>query len=702
MKYKITAFLCIFAFVLSLSACNVGNNDWDTPSNQNMPTTDLDDDNSTFGTNLENTGAFDGYFEEETQEVTILCVSGTKNAYKIENNTITFTSVSEDSVYSISGQFKGNIIIDTGNEHKFDLEMQNLSLACENTSPITVLSGSEVSLTAKNGYKNYIYDNREAIDDTDETLYSGAIYSLVDLEICGKGELTLVSENNNGIHTKDDLQVKNLTLFVSCVDNALKGNDSVTIEDANLTLIATQGDGIKTTNSTISDKGKQRGTVTITGGTHTIYSACDGIDASYNVIIDSENTTLNIYTDKYSNYSEEVTDVSEEVYYIRFTSSSYSYSVKYYNSDEDYTWVNATYHSMVSGGRSNYYYYSLPKITEYEKMKFFIYTSDMKMGQEADCYLATDYLSPNSAYDTFALTSYGYQWGYSWTNYTTQAQSGGFGGPGGMNHGNTDKGDHSTKGIKASNEIQILNGTVNIKAYDDAIHANNDSTLENSETPTGNIILNAGVITLYSNDDGIHADGDLTIQGGTISVSNSYEGLEGKHVIINGGFISVISKDDGINATTTSDTAISIKAGTLYVYAGGDGIDSNSRASYQGIVFKGGNTVVISTSSGNSAIDTENGYSYDGGRVVAIMPSGGMSSEATHASSFSSIGTKKTISLSSDSYLTVKANGQNSVTVKMPCDINNGMMVYLGSTSIFVKTDNSCDLELDVNSVLWQ
>lgn len=704
MKKYICLILTAF-IVLSLSACKLDNNEWDTPSNQNIPTSDLGDDNLSFGTDLEDAGIFDGYFEEDTQNIEILCVSGTKDAYKIENDTITFTNVSEDSVYSISGQFKGNIVIDIGDGYKFDLEMRSLSLISKNINPITVLSGNKVSLTAKNEYKNYIYDNREAIED--ETLYSGAIYSLCDLEICGKGELTIVSQSNNGIHSKNDLEVKNLTLFVSCVDNALKGNDSVTIESGNLTLIATQGDGIKTTNSNISDKGNQRGTISILGGTHTIYSACDGIDASYNVIIDNESTILNIYTDKYSNYSEEITDVSENVYYIRFTSSSYSYSVKYYNSDKDYTWVNAEYHSKVSGGRSNYYYYSLPKLAEYEKLQFFIYTSDMEQGQDTDYYLATELLTPNTAYDTFALTSYGYQWGYSWTNYTTQIQGGGFGsghggpgGMGGMNDGNTDKGDHSTKGIKASNEIQILNGTINIKAYDDAIHANNDTTLENSNTPTGNIIVNNGIVTIYSNDDGIHADGTLTIQNGTITISNSYEGLEGSQITIDGGFISVISKDDGINATNTSNTAITINGGTLYVYAGGDGIDSNSRASYQGILFNGGNTVVISTSGGNSAIDTESGYTYNGGRIVAIMPSGGMSSEATHASNFSSIGASKSASLSSGDFLTIKAGGNTSVTIKMPCSLN-GKIIYLGNNSISVSTENESDLAFDSNNIFW-
>ena len=108
-----------------------------------------------------------------------------------------------------------------------------------------------------------------------------------------------------------------------------------------------------------------------------------------------------------------------------------------------------------------------------------------------------------------------------------------------------------------------------------------------------------GTITAYSNDDGLHADGTLSVNAGTVSVTNSYEGVEGANVNISDGYVSVNAKDDGVNATTTTGTAVSISGGTLYIYCSGDGIDSNSRTSYQGIVFSGGNTVVISNSNGN-------------------------------------------------------------------------------------------------------
>ena len=667
---------------------------------------DLGDDTRTFGEDVEKLGAYDGYFESASKDAVVKCISGTKNAYKLEGTTLTFTSVAEDSVYSISGTFRGNIVIDTGDDFKFDLELHGFSLVCSDTNPITVKSGDEVAIKAKKGTKNYIYDMRAAIDQADETLYSGAIYSVVDLEISGKGELTVVSENNNGIHTKDDLQVKNLTLLVACIDNSLKGNDSVEIENANTTLIASGGDCIKTSNSNISDKGNQRGTVSFVGGTHTLYAACEGIDAAYNVTVDENTTVLNIYTDKYSNYSTEVTATSSDTNYIRFTSNKYYFAVKYYNSEIDYVWVNAEYHSKVSGGRTTYYYYSYPKMPEYSKQQFFIYETEEQRGQEDECLVMSDYLTPNSGCDTFALTQSYNGLMYQWTNYTTKIQSGGFGGPGGgpggfggMGDGNTDKGDRSTKGIKAGNAIIINAGVVNVKSYDDAIHANNTSTLENGASPLGNVTVNGGTVTVYSNDDGVHADGTLSIKSGTLTVTNAYEGLEGAQVQISGGYVSVLSKDDGINATTTQGTAVSISGGTLYIYCTGDGIDTNSRTADVGIVISGGRTVVISNSGMNSALDTENGYTYNAGSLVAIMPQGGMSGEATHCDNFSSIGTSKRMSVSAGSYLVVGIN-DTTATVKMPVSISANVIV-LGSSSASIATETATSLTLDENGVAW-
>lgn len=701
---KKTILAILIAIMLVLSAC--GRQGQADTSNTAGTTGSLGGFDDAYGEELNDMGIYDGHFEEANQAPVITCVSGTAGCYQIDGGTITFTQISEDSVYTISGQLKGNIIIDVGDDYQFDLELHGFTVISDSTNPIMVLSGEEVSITAKKEYENYIYDERQALDETDDSLHSGAIHADVDLEIRGKGKLTVVSEFNNGIHSKDDLKVKNLTLSIICADNALKGNDSVTIENATTTLISTNGDGIKTSKSDISDKGNQRGSVTISGGIHNIYAACDGIDAAYDVVITDDSTVLNIYTDKYSAYSNEITAVDKDHYYIRFQHNSYQYSVKYYNSDEDFCWVDAQYHSTVSGGRTSYYYYSYPIMTGYSKVQFFIYSANQALSQDTEYIACTDYLSLNSAYDTFALTARGNQLNYQWTSYTTtitenQFGPGGPGGPGGMGEGNTDKGDYSTKGIKANNQITIQGGTIAIKSYDDAIHANSDNALENGASPLGNIKIEAGNILLYSNDDGIHADGTLTIPGGNVRIENSYEGLEGSFVEIQNGDISVISSDDGVNATTTSGNAVHILGGTVYIRSGGDGIDSNSRASYTGIVFDGGNTVVISTSGGNSAIDSEQGYTYNGGSVLAIMPNGGMTNEVTHCKDFGSVATRASVSATGGEYIAVKVNSSLTVTVQMPVGIN-GLAVYLGSTAADIEVIGSSSVILNGNGVRWE
>ncbi len=643
---------------------------------------------------------------------TLTYTSGTENCYTYDGTTLTFTAIDAITEYAIEGEMTGNIVVNVGETYKFTLEMRGFTLNCDSTNPIMALSADEFELQAKSGTDNYIYDLRETVDTTDETLHPAAIYSWVDMEISGKGNLNLISENNKGIHSKDDLQVKNLNLAVTCEDNALRGNDSVEITSANTTLIAKTGDCIKTTNSHISaTKGEQKGNIIISGGTHNLYAACDGIDAAFNAQVDTVTTVLNIYTDKYSPHSEEVTAVSEATYYLRYTNTYYKYSVRYSNSTTgEYLWVNASdnYETVTSSGMrpgssgTTYYYYTFPQKADYDKLAVYMYSSTQTQGQDSDYYACSSEKSVNSSYDTVAITysSSNNSLSVNWTNYTTTSAPG-MGGDmgGGMNEGNTDKGTYSTKGIKAFNEIIINSGTINIQAYDDAIHANNDGIIESGVTPTGNVTINAGTVTVSSNDDGVHADGVLTVIGGTVKVTSSYEGFEGSNIVISGGDVSVTSSDDGFNSTATSGAGITISNGNVYVYAKGDGLDSNSTTSKGAIIFSGGQTVVVCNSNGNASIDSDGGYTHSGGKVLALMPRGGMTGEATNGNSIG-MTTASSVSLTSGGYATVTVGGTTVLTLKMPCAMT-AHAVYLGSSGATISSATSSSATLDSNGVCW-
>ncbi len=678
----------------------------------------------------------------------IICTEGTPNAYALENGVLTFSGLTADSIYTIRGDLGGHIVIDAG-EYKFELVLEGAHIQSDNESPIEVVGGDKFTLTAKKDTVNFIYDLREAVDSSAEDVYSGAVHVECDMQVGGNGSLTVESKNNNGIHTKDDLEIKNLNLTVTCIDNALKGNDSVTVESGKIVLISRAGDGIKTSNSDISDKGNQRGDITILGGEINIYSASDGIDSLHNVTVDGT-AELNIYTDKFSEYSEEITAVSESAYYIRYSSNEYNFAVKYTNDAGESILKSAKLESGTgvggmppegnqgvpqddappSDGRDTPpggsqggkqpdgsssrpgkpgsqqqtptgFIYKTEKPAGYTKLQIFAYKSEQKP-ENGEYAIASLVLSVNESYDMIELAESGGSFEVRWTNYSMAQGSGGFPGMGGgrpgggMGGGNMQKSDHSAKGIKAANEIVIKGGDIFIKAYDDGIHSNSDTVLENGKNPTGNVTVSGGRLSIYSNDDGMHADGVLTVLSGDVCITNSYEGVEGNKVMISGGTISVRSSDDGVNATATSGTGIEIKGGELYIYASGDGIDSNSRDSYKGIVFGGGKTVVISTSGGNSAIDSERGYDYTGGYVLAVMPSGGMSSEAKHCQNFDSVAQSQSVRVNQGEYLMIG----DILTLKMPTSLN-GLVIFIGDKNAEVKTSSSSTVYFDANGVCW-
>ena len=118
-----------------------------------------------------------------------------------------------------------------------------------------------------------------------------------------------------------------------------------------------------------------------------------------------------------------------------------------------------------------------------------------------------------------------------------------------------------------------------------------------------------------------------------------------------------------------------------------------------GIVFTGGETIVISNSGMNSALDTENGYTYTAGSVVAIMPQGGMSGESTHCDNFGQVGAKVNAVLSNGEYLVVHI-GNVTATMQLPVSLS-AVIVVLGDSSPTVTTESATEQTLDENGVAW-
>lgn len=402
--------------------------------------------------------------------------------------------------YTLTGLLSdGQIIVEAGEDDEVVLILSNTSISSTSGSPVLVVSAGEVHVKSEDSTYNVIYDKRTGTVSDDEESYNAAIFSSCDLHINGSGTLIVKSSYDNGIKSKDDLEIKNVTLKVNSPGVALKGNDSVNIESGKLMIISTQSDGIKTSNSDVSSKSNQRGTVAVIGGQIDIYAAGDGISAAYNAEISQseEATAINVFTGSESSYATDVPD--------------------------------------------------------------------------------------------------------------------------------------SQKGIKASNEILISAGVVNINSADDGLHANANVELENGESSLGNITISDGTITLECADDGIHADGEVTVSGGTVNVKESHEGIEGNVINITGGKTYVYGKDDALNASKgNSEALINITGGYLEVetpQGDTDAIDSNGNITMSGgfVLVKGGAQMGGMAGS----VDADGTVSVTGGTIIAL---GGVASTPTNGS----------------------------------------------------------------------
>lgn len=209
--------------------------------------------------------------------------------YSQANNVYTLTKA---GTYSLSGKLNGQILVETGEDDEVVIELNNVSISYDQDSPIKALTAGKVEISAKKDTANSIVDKRNNKSVDTDTLGEGAIYAKTDLKLKGSGTLVVEGNYNNGIHTSKDLTIQKLSLKVTGYNNALKGNNSITVTSGNVQAYAKTGNGLKSEDTDLTSKGKQKGTIAINGGTVYVDSLHDAIDASYNIEIDQLDETV--------------------------------------------------------------------------------------------------------------------------------------------------------------------------------------------------------------------------------------------------------------------------------------------------------------------------------------------------------------------------------------------------------------------------
>lgn len=265
MSKKIIAILSIMAILTTVTGCtskNSTSNDNSTISSENVEKVDT---NIVLGDTISVEG----------------------NGVVVENNKITISSA---GTYGISGTLKdGQIIVDAGDEDNVKLVLNGANISCSNSSPIYIKNVKNAYLILADGSENVVTDGENYVfedETTDEP--NATIFSKDDLFISGTGKLTVNSNYNNAITSKDDLEIGEATIDITSVADGLRGKDSITISSGNININAT-GDGMKSNNSEDAEKGY----VLIKDGTINITSGEDGIQAETSATIIGGDLTIN-------------------------------------------------------------------------------------------------------------------------------------------------------------------------------------------------------------------------------------------------------------------------------------------------------------------------------------------------------------------------------------------------------------------------
>nr|DAN95162.1 MAG TPA: carbohydrate binding domain protein [Caudoviricetes sp.] len=594
----------ILAMCLMTSGCGSQNY---TTNNKNTDTT-IASSITAQDTNVTHADDADNYKTEITGEFSITSTDGST----ITQNDSVYT-ITQAGEYTVTGLLsEGQIVVNADDNAEITIVLNGTSITRSNGSPIYIKNADNVKIKSEENTYNCIVDARTEADDNSDNSSSengnAAIYAACDLKLVGKGALSVTGNYNNGIQSKDDISIKNVTIKVNAVNNAIKGNDEVAIESGEIIAISRKGDGIKTSNSSLSTKGKQKGNVIISGGNIDIYAACDGIDAAYGIDVSGDGN-LNIYTDTYSDYSEAVAADNSGS-----SASSVGTPPDMNNAQNNGNMGNPP---DMNNSSSN------------PGMK-----GNFGGGNRAANGMPGNNSSGNSSKKSYSTKGIKAE---SEINISGAA----------INISSTDDGIHanSDSGVLETGEdgkgiISISGGTITISTGDDGIHADKElnitdgyinvlTSYEGLEAITINI--NGGQSFVYAADDGINActgDGTSTplinITGGYVDVttgSGDTDGIDsngsytqsGGMVLVKGG-----SSSGQVSGSIDVDGNITITGGTCVALGGICETPVNSVNAYvfSSVSFNAG-SYSVKDSSGNEIISFTLNNSYSNGWICA-------------------------------------------------------------------------------------
>ena len=219
----------------------------------------------------------------------VLTFNGNQLSTSVQDTGITVEGgafvITRGGSYELKGDLSnGQIKVAVPKTEQVELILNNFTASCNTSAPLYIESADKATIVLAAGSVNTL---------TDATLYQYAnpaedkpnacIYSSDDMTIKGTGTLNVNGNYNNGIGCKNDLRIKDCTLNVTGVNNILKGNDSVEIENATVKLSGGE-DAIKSDTADRTDKGY----ILITAGSKVeINCIDDAIQATMSITVEA-------------------------------------------------------------------------------------------------------------------------------------------------------------------------------------------------------------------------------------------------------------------------------------------------------------------------------------------------------------------------------------------------------------------------------
>ena len=517
------------------------------------------------------------------------------NGVTVDENIVTIT---QGGTYSLSGTLDdGQVIVNAGDLDQVELLLNGVHLTSSTSAPIYIMNADKTTLTLVEGTESVITDAESYVyEDATVDEPNAAIFSKDDLKINGTGSLIVNANYNNGIASKDDLDIKNGDITINAVNNGLKGKDSIEIDNGTF-LINSGGDAIKSDNTTDTTKGW----ITINNGTFNLTATGDGIQAETDLLINGGTFTI-----KTGGGSE------------NSSSKSSSWGV----------WAIPG-HTQTSSSSSE-------ETTSAKALKagvnLTIEDGNFNIDSSDDSIHTNDSIVINGG--TFAIAS-----GDDGIHADTTLD---------INGGTIDI-TKSYEGLE-STTITINDGTIHLIASDDGINAagGNDGSAMNGRPGQNNfsstscmIYFNGGYIYVNASGDGIDANGSIEMSGGTVIVDGPTDGGNGAldydaTFNISGGLLIASGSNAMLQAPSSSSSQNTIvvssntSSHTLVNVQDSTGTDLITYApskSSQAIIisspeFKTGETYTIST--GGTSTGTEidglyKGGSYSGGSNIATL-----------------------------------------------------------------------------------